>query len=41
MDAYKIINDEKGQQFDPEVVDAFMAIRTEIEEYLNIKENNN
>ena len=40
-DAYKIINDEKGQQFDPEVVDAFMAIRTEIEEYLNIKENNN
>lgn len=38
-DAYRIITEERGQQFDPTVVDAFMEIRKDIEEYLEIKEN--
>ncbi|MGN0152968.1 MAG: HD domain-containing phosphohydrolase [Lachnospiraceae bacterium] len=33
-EAFAIIQEESGKHFDPEIVDIFMAIRNEIEEYL-------
>lgn len=32
--AFQIINEERGEQFDPDVVDAFSELRAEIEDYL-------
>ena len=39
--AYDIIMGDAGKHFDPEVVDAFVAIRPQIEEYLRKQKEKN